>query len=99
MKDLITGGGSSASSEDYVSAAATPDKKLLIAYIPPAHIGSVLVDMTVMNDHVVARWYDPTSGKYTNIGGSLGNKGTHEFTPPGPNSTGQADWVLVLEAK
>lgn len=99
MKDLIIEGGSSPSSEDYVSAAATPDKNLLIAYIPPAHSGSVTVDMTAMNDHVLARWYDPTSGKYSNIAGSLRNKGTHVFTPPGTNSTGQADWVLVLEAK
>jgi len=30
---------------DYVTAAATPDGKLLVAYIPPAHNGSITVDM------------------------------------------------------
>ena len=100
MMNLIPSGGSLPSSEDYVSAVATPDKKLLIAYIPPAHRGSITVDMTAMNGNVNARWYDPTNGKYSAISGSpFNNKGTHEFTPPGTNSTGEADWVLVLKAK
>ncbi len=100
MKELITAGGSVPSAEDYVAAAATPDKRLLIAYIPPAHSVSVTADMSVLRSSVTARWYDPTSGTYSAVSGSpFINKGLAEFAPPGLNSRGEGDWVLVLEAK
>lgn len=100
MNELITAGGSTPSAEDYVAAAATPDKKLMIAYIPPAHSGSVTADLSGMRSPVNARWYDPTSGKYAAVPGSpLTNGGPVEFTPPGVNSRGEGDWVLVLEAE
>ena len=40
MRTLVTAGGSSESSSDYVAAAATFDGTLLVAYIPPAHRGA-----------------------------------------------------------
>ena len=97
MKTLVTAGGSSVSAADYVAAAATPSGTLLVAYVPPAHSGSITVDMTAMSGPATARWFDPTSGVYTDIGTGLANTGTHEFTTPGSNSAGAADWVLVLE--
>jgi hypothetical protein len=46
-----------------------------------------------------ARWYDPTNGKYVKVSGSpFANSGNRQFTPPGGNSAGDGDWILVLEA-
>jgi hypothetical protein len=47
-----------------------------------------------------ARWYNPTSGVYTDITSgayNLPNTGTHVFTSPGNNGTGYSDWALVLD--
>ena len=99
MRNLITTGSSMDSTSNYVAAAATPAGTLLVAYIPPAHSGSIIVDMEAMKASAQARWFDPTSGKYTPVVGSpLKNKGMQQFTPPGSNSAGQNDWVLVLES-
>ena len=99
MKNLITEGGSKDSSANYVSAAATPSGNLLVAYVPPAHHGSITVDLTGMGKIIEASWYDPTSGTYTKITGSpFVNKGSRTFTSPPANSKGQTDWVLVLRS-
>ena len=99
MRTLITAGGSSVSSSDYVAAAATPDGTLLVAYVPPAHSGSITVDMAAMSGPTRARWFDPTSAAYTTIGTGLTNTGTRSFTPPGNNSAGAKDWVLVCSVE
>jgi hypothetical protein len=101
MTTLITAGGGSCDSSvnfsNCVAAAATPDGSLLVAYIPPAHNGSITVNMTAMRGAARARWFDPTSGAYANAGTGLPNTGTRSFTPPGANSAGNNDWVLVLQ--
>ncbi len=101
MRALVTaGGGTAATNADfstYVAAAATPDGKLLVAYIPPAHNGSITVDMSAMSGLVRARWFDPTSAAYSGTQTGLANSGLHPFNPPGNNSVGQNDWVLVLD--
>ncbi|MEY4386418.1 MAG: hypothetical protein RLY20_1701 [Verrucomicrobiota bacterium] len=97
MKTLITAGGSTVSSADYVAAAAKKDGNLLVAYIPPAHSGSITVDMSAMSGSSRARWFDPTSAAYSNAGTNLVNTGTLSFTPPGLNSVGANDWVLVID--
>ena len=100
LRTLITaGGGSSLSSSDYVAATATFDGTLLVAYIPPAHSGTITVDMTAMSGLTRARWFDPTSAVYTEIGSGLPNTGTREFTPPGNNSTGESDWILIMDTQ
>ena len=98
MGTLVTAGGSSPASSDYVAAAATPDGTLLVAYVPPAHSGSITIDMTAMSGPMRARWFNPASAAYTLIGtGPFANTGTSSFTPPGDNGTGFHDWVLLLE--
>jgi hypothetical protein len=87
-----------ASSNDYVTAARTPDGKLAMAYLPTGH--PVDVDLARMaGRRVVARWYDPTAGKYRSAHGSpFAPKGRHTFKVPGQNHDGDQDWVLVLTA-
>jgi hypothetical protein len=86
----------SISTDTYVTAARSLDGDLLIAYMPGAR--PITIDMTKLSGPVEARWYDPTSGRYHPIGGApLANAGSRQFAPPGRNSSGDSDWVLVLE--
>ena len=85
-------------SNDYVTAARTPDGRLAIAYLPGGQ--SIVVDLRRMaGRRVRAQWYDPTTGGYRTIAGSpLATKGRRTFTPPAKNHGGDPDWVLVLTA-
>jgi hypothetical protein len=82
---------------DYVTAARTPNGKLVVAYVPG--IRPIVVDMKQLSSAASASWYDPTTGTSRAVSGSpLVNRGRREFTPPGENRDGDDDWVLVLEA-
>jgi hypothetical protein len=79
------------------TAARTSDGSLVMAYLPSFR--TITVDMSKLASKATARWYDPTSGAYSDIEGSpFGNRMNKSFTPPGKNSSGDRDWVLVLEA-
>jgi hypothetical protein len=81
---------------NFAPAALTSDGTLMIAYLPSAR--PITVDMSKLAGPVTARWYDPTSGTYSLVGGSpLPNAGIRHFQPAYKNSVGDADWVLVLE--
>lgn len=103
---LVTAGtGTCPSSGDFaavncVTTAQTPDKTLALSYFPdPAGtLSTITVAMSQMAGSTTARWLDPTDGDFTPISGSpFANTGTHNFTPPGTNSAGDSDWVLVLQ--
>lgn len=97
MKTIVISGGSQPVFPDYVAAAASLDGALLIAYIPPDHTGPITLDMTVMSGPARARWFNPATAEYTQIGTLLDNTTTHTFMPPGNNGTGFSDWVLLFE--
>ena len=97
VSNLIAG-GSSPDSSTYVAAAATPDGTLMVAYVPPAHVGSIVVDMAAMSGSTRARWFDPTSGAFRDIAIGLAPTGLRSFLPPGRNSANETDWVLLLES-
>jgi hypothetical protein len=81
---------------DYLTAARTPDGSLVVIYTPI--IRQFVVDMSQLSGRAVSRWFDPSSGSFSNIAGSpFTNGGTPSFTPPGNNSDGDGGWVLVLE--
>jgi hypothetical protein len=96
MKTLVTSGAGTGAS--YVAAAATPDGTLLLAYVPPTGTTqrTFSVDLTALSGPATARWWNPTTGNSTGIGGAFPNTGATSFTTPGDNGTGQNDWVLVL---
>ena len=84
-------------SNDYATAARTPDGSLVLAYLPTRR--TVTIDMTRLSGPIRARWFDPSNGAYTAIAGSpLANNGSRNFTPPGDNHDGDGDWVLALES-
>jgi chitodextrinase len=82
---------------DYLTAARTPDGALVMAYLPT--VRTITVNMATLGAPAYASWYDPSNGTFSPIAGSpLANSGARLFTPPGANSDGDGDWVLVLEA-
>ncbi|HXO49070.1 MAG TPA: DUF4038 domain-containing protein, partial [Mycobacterium sp.] len=84
---------------NYVSAAATPDGKLALAYLPKGGTITVALSQMLAGGSTVARWYDPSNGSFTSISGSpFADTGSQKFTTPGNNSDGNSDWVLVLQA-
>ena len=81
---------------DYATAAGTPDGSLVMVYMPTRR--TITVDMTKLTANVRARWFDPTNGMYTTVTGSpFPNAGIRTFTPTGNNAGGDPDWVLVLQ--
>ena len=97
---LVTGGDDIASGGDVAAAASGAT---LLAYLPSTGTGTrtITVQMGVLGAYARGRWYNPTSGAYTDLTGgayTLANSGTHAFTTPGNNGTGTNDWVLVLDA-
>jgi hypothetical protein len=99
MKTLVTAGGGSFGKQDYVTAAASEDGSLLLAYVPPtSDSASIAINMEALAAPAHARWFDPTLGTYMDISeGLLRNSGSKAFTIPGNNSAGARDWVLVIE--
>ena len=83
---------------DYSAACLTPDGTLGVVYTPVL-TNHLAVALSRMAGPVTARWFDPSAGSYSTISGSpFANTGTHTFTPPGFNSYGDTDWVLLLQA-
>ena len=82
----------------YATAARTLDGVLFMAYLPT--LRTVTVDMTKLSAEASGQWFDPANGAYVAIAGSpFANTGVRTFTPPGTNSLGAGDWVLVIEVE
>jgi hypothetical protein len=83
-------------SNDYLTAAVTPDGSLGVLYMPTSR--TITVNMSVFSAPVTVRWFDPSNGAYSAAAGSpFVNTGTQMFTPSGNDSDGNGDWVLVFE--
>jgi hypothetical protein len=90
-----TGNGSgNIQTDNYVTTAITPDGSLAMSYCPAST--TITVDMTKLKGSPTARWYDPTAGTFSPIAGPFSN--SQPFTTPGNNSTGDPDWILVLQS-
>jgi hypothetical protein len=98
MGAIITAGQGTASSTAWIQAAKDPSGNVLVAYVPPAWAnGSFTVDTSSMPGKIAGQWYDPTNGTYQATSGSpYTATSSISFTPPGTNSGGQTDWVLLL---
>ena len=82
---------------DKIVAAANPDGTLLVAYRSPDQDGGMMVDVTGMSDQLDAKWFDPTNGTYSPIGGSpFVNTGRISIAAPPANGQGARDLVLVI---
>ncbi len=89
---FLTGGYESG--DTLAVAAAAPDGSLGMAFMPT--VRTITIDMSRLSGDIEASWYDPTDGVYEPIG-SFPSTGSRQFTPPGNNSGGKGDWILVLQ--
>lgn len=82
----------------HASAAVTSDRTLALIYTPDDR--PITVDLARFDGStVVARWYDPSRGTFTEAEGSpFANRGSQAFSPRSPNGAGFSDWVLVLRS-
>ena len=84
--------------DGYSTASITADKTLGVVYIPTGNTITVNMGAFAAGFKVNARWFDPTNGTYTLVAGSpFAATGSQVFAPPGKNSQGQADWVIVFQ--
>ncbi|MES1218189.1 MAG: DUF4038 domain-containing protein [Bacteroidota bacterium] len=89
-------GGTDPGGEDYATGALTTDRSLGVIYLPTWR--KISVNMERFGSPVIAKWFDPSSGKYLEANKVLQNKGIQFFSPPAiKNSQGFDDWVLVIE--
>ncbi len=100
-------GGSDLTNDNYTIAAFdTVNGKLGIVYCTT--LQTVTIDLSKMSGPVSVRWYDPTTGEFTNIPDSpFLNKNRQQFTTPATphnetdtenNPESSNDWVLVAES-
>jgi hypothetical protein len=93
---LVTSGRGTDGDFGYVGAARTPDGRLGVAYLPNG--GTIGVDMARLTLPVQARWFDPTNAEYQDAG-RFGDSEVESFSTPSQNSTGDNDFILVLESE
>ena len=89
-------GTSNVASSDYVTAAATRNGRLALAYLPDG--GTVSVNMGHFAGRVRVRWFDPTNGRFRGSGVHRRNHGVARLAAPRENGAGDHDWLLVLTA-
>jgi hypothetical protein len=89
---IVTAGLGEFNGMDYLTAAATPDGKTLMAYMPTAR--TISVDLSKLSGSGLrAWWFNPRSGA-TQPGGEYPAAGVQQFTSPG-----EGDWGLVIDDK
>jgi len=84
----------------HIAAAATPEGDLLVAYVPPTGKGPrrFAADLSGMRGAGTGRWYDPSTGGWVPMPGTLPRSARVRLETPGANGAGANDWVLVVEA-
>jgi len=100
-RTLVVAGGGTGSSK--ITSSITSNGSHLLAYVPPTGTAATAfsIDLRSMAGPSRARWWNPTTGGYTNItGGAYTLAKTiaaQPFTTPGNNGSGTNDWMLVLD--
>jgi uncharacterized protein DUF4038/collagenase-like protein with putative collagen-binding domain len=94
--EVLCSGQGSKGSIDYPVLASTRDGQLAIAYVPTAR--GVRIDVTRLKGPLRARWYDPTSGLFSDAAGMpIPQSPDRWFVPAAHNASGDSDWLLLLE--
>jgi heme-degrading monooxygenase HmoA len=93
---VAAGNGYYGSNDDYITAAATPDRRLAALYMPVPR--RIKLDLSSFPSPVKLRWFDPTTGAYSDATQEpLPNQPAAEWFWPPPREA-DGDWALVLEA-
>lgn len=89
----------------YISSSIASDGSFLVAYVASNGTGArtFSVDLRSMRGDSRARWWNPTTGAFTDITSgdyTLANTiAASSFTTPGNNGTGTNDWILILDTR
>jgi hypothetical protein len=87
---LLVAGYGEFTKPNYVTAAATEDKTLLVAYLPEP--GLVTLNLgQLKGPRLRARWFDPRTGQFLSEQ-QVPNEGLKRFLSPF-----QEDWVLIVQ--
>jgi hypothetical protein len=104
--EIVTGGygkfssTGSVRSSNYVTTALTPDRTLVVSYLPDGGTVTLNLARITGRGRIQARWYDPSRGTYAPVSGSPFPKSRQvHLSTPGKNGDGDRDWVLVLTAR
>ena len=83
---------------NHAPAALASDRSFGLIYTP--EVRQLTVNLArLAGPRVTARWFDPISATSSTVAGSpFTATGSRAFMPPGNNSAGAGDWVLVLDA-
>ena len=96
----LDGPSKDAWNDDYVAAASTADGRLLLAYVPPKHAGSITVDLSAMRRPAQAQWLNPTTAAYTAVAGSpFANSGPQIRAAAGTHADSTTIGCCVLTAR
>lgn len=97
---FLTGGYGAYMTDDYALAAVSTDGKLAVVYTPIQQTMDIQLPNLGKGKWDV-RWYDPTSETFQSVNfAELGAKmGKFKIASPTQNSSGTADWVLLIERK
>ena len=90
-REVVTSGLGEARGLDRVTAAATPDRRLAVAYLPVQRALTVQAG-ALAGPHLRVDWFEPATGQRL-TGGTLLAEGSVTLTPPFAE-----DSVLTLEA-
>ena len=75
---------------DYATAAATPDRRLTLIYLPTSR--AISINLSRLPTGSRAFWVDPTSGREREVAV------TPSLAAPGTNAGGDTDWLLLIRA-
>ena len=83
-----------------IVAAATRERDLLVAYVPPTGNAPryLTLDLSRMRGPKRARWYDPSAGTWVQVAGMLPASAGVAMETPGASASGANDWALAVEA-
>jgi Putative collagen-binding domain of a collagenase len=89
--EIVTAGLGEFNGLDYVTAARTGDRRMVVAYMPTAR--TITVDLSkVAGPTVEVAWMNPRTGT-SQAAGQVAATGMRQFTPPG-----EGDWVFRLDS-
>jgi len=94
--EFVTVGFGEWKKADYATAALAEDGSCGVVYLPDSR--RFTVNLAKLSGRSMARWFDPTSGLFTNAEGSPStNTGSRDYTSPGKNAQGEPDWILQFQ--
>lgn len=90
--------GTNPGGEDYAAGAFSKDGSTGILYLPTYR--TVSINLARFTTPIRVRWFDPSTGLYTDVNEEFKKEGVAYISPPSRlNGKGFEDWVLIVQKK